>query len=193
MSKRKPSKHSQSPKSAAKARPAAQAIVKNPSEPVPMLNNPIQEVLPVEHPATALETVLRSKHDEPQQHTLLVEHPATVLQTEAPPKPDGSGQEALPVVSPAIAIQDECKLTMTDSASRKALDSSPAPASVPAYQAKLQEMVQANMRFAFEFTERLTAIRSPVEFLIVMADFTNKRLAMLQKHSREMAEFGALR
>jgi hypothetical protein len=37
---------------------------------------------------------------------------------------------------------------------------------VRAYQAKLLEMAQANMQFAFEFAQRLATIRSPVEFPI---------------------------
>jgi hypothetical protein len=50
------------------------------------------------------------------------------------------------------------------------------------YQTKLLEMAQANMRFAFEFVQRLATIRSPVEFPGVMAEFTNKRIAIFCKH-----------
>jgi hypothetical protein len=49
------------------------------------------------------------------------------------------------------------------------------------YQAKLLEMAQANMRFAFEFVQRLATIRSLVEFPGVMAEFTNKRIAIFCK------------
>jgi hypothetical protein len=180
MSKRKPSKHSHSPK-AAKAQRAAQAIVRSPSdsrlrslgagstEPARKHNNnPKQEALPVEHPATALQTESRPKHNDPKQDALLVEHPATALQT-------------------------DCKRTMTDNESKKALGFSSAAANVRAYQAKLLEMAQANMQFAFEFAQRLATIRSPVEFPGVIAEFTNRRIAMFQKHSKEMAEFSALR
>jgi hypothetical protein len=52
-------------------------------------------------------------------------------------------------------------------------------------------MAQANMQMAFEITQRLAAIRSPVEFLGVIAEFSNKRIAMFQKYSKEMAELNA--
>ena len=205
MSKRKPSKHSHSPK-AAKAQRAAQAIVRSPSdsrlrslgagstEPARKHNNnPKQEALPVEHPATALQTESRPKHNDPKQDALLVEHPATALQTESPPKHNDPEQEALLVENPATALQDDCKRTMTDNESKKALGFSSAAANVRAYQAMLLEMAQANIQFAFEFAQRLATIRSPVEFLSVVAEFTNKRIAMFQKYSKEMTEFSALR
>jgi hypothetical protein len=205
MSKRKPSKHSHSPK-AAKAQRAAQAIVRSPSdsrlrslgagstEPARKHNNnPKQEALPVEHPATALQTESRPKHNDPKQDALLVEHPATALQTESPPKHNDPEQEALLVENPATALQDDCKRTMTDNETKKALGFSSAAANVRAYQAKLLEMAQANMQFAFEFAQRLATIGSPVEFPGVIAEFTNRRIAMFQKHSKEMAEFSAPR
>jgi hypothetical protein len=49
------------------------------------------------------------------------------------------------------------------------------------------------MQFAFEFAHRLTTIRSPVEFLSVIAEFTSKRIAMFRKHSIEMAELSTKR
>ena len=54
-------------------------------------------------------------------------------------------------------------------------------------------MAQANMTFAFEFSQRLATIRSPVEFLTVIAEFTSKRIAMFRKHSTEMAELSTKR
>jgi hypothetical protein len=64
---------------------------------------------------------------------------------------------------------------------------------VRAYQAKLSEMAQANMKLAFEFSQRLATIRSPVEFLNVIAEFTTKRIALLGKYSIEMLELGTKR
>ena len=61
-------------------------------------------------------------------------------------------------------------------------------ASVGAYQAKLLEMAQANMKLASEFAQRLAWIRSPFEFSSVIAEFTTKRIDMFRKHSKEMAE-----
>ena len=102
-------------------------------------------------------------------------------------------QEALLVENPATALQDDCKQTMTDNDSKKGFDFSSATANVRAYQAKLLEMAQANMQFAFEFAQRLATIRSPVEFPSVIAEFTSKRIAMFRKHSKEMAELSTKR
>ena len=60
-------------------------------------------------------------------------------------------------------------------------------------QAKLLEMAQANMTFAFEFSQRLATIRSPVEFFTVIAEFTCKRMAMFGKYSTEIAELSTKR
>jgi hypothetical protein len=72
--------------------------------------------------------------------------------------------------------------------SKKTFDFSSATANVRAYQAKLLEVAQANLQFAFEFAQRLAAVRSPLEFLSVTAEFTSKRIAMFQEYSKELAE-----
>ena len=54
-------------------------------------------------------------------------------------------------------------------------------------------MAQANMTFAFEFSQRLATIRSPVEFFTVIAEFTSKRIGMFGKYSKEMAELSTKR
>jgi Phasin protein len=59
---------------------------------------------------------------------------------------------------------------------------------VQAYQAKLLEIVQANMQFAFEFAQSLAAVRSPFESFAVIAEFTSKRIELFLKHSKDMAE-----
>jgi hypothetical protein len=159
MSKRKPAtaiKHSRSPKIAAKAQRATQAIVRSPK--VSRLRS-----------AGAGTTEL------------------------APKRPDDSQQEALLVENPVTVSQDDCKQTMTDNDSKKGFDFSSATANVRAYQAKLLEMAQANMQFAFEFAQRLATIRSPFEFPSVIAEFTSKRAAMFRQHSKEMAELSTKR
>ena len=160
MSKRKPAtatKHSRrSPKIAAKAQRAAQAIVRSPK--VSRLRS-----------AGAGTTEL------------------------APKRPDDSQQEALLVENPVTVSQDDYKQTMTASGSEKGTNFSLATANVPAYQAKLVEIAQANMQFAFEFARRLATIRSPVDFPIVIAEFTSKRIAMFGKFSKEMAELSTKR
>ena len=77
---------------------------------------------------------------------------------------------------------------MADNNLNKGVNLSSATANVRTYQAKLLEMAQADMQFSFEFAQRLAAIRSPVEFLNVIAEFTSKRISMFRKYSQEMIE-----
>jgi hypothetical protein len=58
-----------------------------------------------------------------------------------------------------------------------------------AYQTKLLELTEANMQFAFEFGQRLAGIKSPFEFVAVIAEFTNRRVSMFRKYSKEMAVY----
>jgi hypothetical protein len=107
-------------------------------------------------------------------------------------RPDDSQTEPLLVENPVRALQDDDKQRMTDSDSQKRTNFSLTTANVRAYQAKLLEMAQANVQFAFQLTQKLAAIRSPVEFPSVIAEFTSKRIAMFRK-SKEMAELSAKR
>jgi Phasin protein len=153
MSKRKPaSKHARSPKIAAKAHRAKQAIVRSP------------------------------KHSRPRS--------VAAGSTESPPEHHNDSKQETPLVveNPATALQDDCKQTMTDNDSKKGFEFSSATAKVRAYQANLLEMAQANMQFPFEFAQRLSTIRSPVEIPSLIAEFTSKRIAIFQKYSKEMAE-----
>jgi hypothetical protein len=143
----------------------------------------------------ASQAIIRSPKDSPQRSV-------AAGSTESPPEfHDDSKQEAplvekleAPLVEkPATALQDDCKQTMTDNDSKKGLVFSSPTANVRAYQAKLLEMAQAHMQLAFEFAQRLATIRSPVEILSVIAEFTSKRIAMFQKYSIEMAELGTKR
>jgi hypothetical protein len=111
---------------------------------------------------------LPERHNEQEP---LVGDPATAFQ-----------QEAL-LEHPATALQDD-----HNHDAEKGFDLSSATANMRAFQAKLLEMTQINMLFAFECAQRLATIRSPVEFLSVTAEFTSKRSAMFRKHSKEMAE-----
>jgi phasin protein len=104
-----------------------------------------------------------------QQGSLLVEKPGTAME-------------------PVTALEEVCKPTMMDSGSKNSANVFSAATKARAYQAKLMEMAQANMQFTFEFAQRLATIRSPIEFPIIIAEFTSKRLAMFRKYSREMAE-----
>jgi hypothetical protein len=173
MSKRKPatmSKHTHSPKIAARPQRAAQAIVRSPKD--SRLHS--VETGSTESPA--------KHHNDSKQEAPRAENPVIALQQEAPL-----------IENPVTALQDDCKATVTDNASKKGFDFSSVMANVRAYQAKLLEMAQANMQFSFEFAQRLAAIRSPVEFLSVNAEFTSKRMAMFLKYSKEMAALSTKR
>jgi hypothetical protein len=166
LSKRKPataSKHAHSPKIAAKAQQAAQAIVRSPKD----RRLRLAGAGPTESPP-------KRQGDSPQE-ALPVE------------------QEALPVENPAPPLEDGIKQTMTNNDSKKGTNFSSATANVRAYQAKLLEMAQANMQFSFEFAQRLATIRSPLELPSVIAEFTSKRIAMFRKHSTELAELSIKR
>lgn len=103
-----------------------------------------------------------------------------------PPVSADSQQDALPVKN--AALQNDSK-QMTENNSKRGVDIlSSANANVRAYQAQLLEMAQTNMQFALEFAQRLAMIKAPLEFPGVIAEFTNKRIAMFRKHSSEMAE-----
>jgi Phasin protein len=143
----------------------------------------------------AKQAIIRSPKDSPPRSV-------AAGSTESPPESHNDSKQQAPLVEkpeapliekPATALQDDCKQTMTDNDSKKGSVFSSPMANVPAYQAKLLEMTQANMQLAFEFAQRLATIRSPVEILSVFAEFTSKRIAMFQKYSMEMAELGTKR
>jgi hypothetical protein len=166
MSKRKPairSKHARGPRIVAKAQRAAQAVVRSPKASIPRSVGADS----TEPPA--------SRHEDSQRDALRVENP-------------------LLATNPETALQDDPKKQITENDPKKGIDFLfSANANVRAYQAKLLEMAQANMQFAFEFVQRLTTIRAPFEFPSVIAEFTSKRIAMFRKHSTEMAELSSKR
>jgi phasin protein len=165
MSKRKPATASKarSQKIAAKAQRATQAIVRSP------------KVRP-RSVATGSAGVSAKRHNDSTPM-------APLVRLEAP----------LAIENPVTALQEDFTQRMTDNRSSKGFDLFSAAANVRAYQAKLLEMAQANMTFAFEFSQRLATIRSPVEFFTVIGEFTSKRIAMFGKYSTEMAELSTKR
>ena len=166
MSKRKPttaSKHARNPKIAAKAQRATQAIVRSPKV-------RLRSVA-----ADSAESSPKRRNDS---------KPVAPLAMPVAP---------LVIENPVTALQEDFKKTMTVNSLSKGFDLSSATANVRAYQAKLLEMAQANMTFAFEFCQRLATIRSPVEFLTVIAEFTSKRIAMFSKYTKEIAELSTKR
>jgi hypothetical protein len=128
------------------------------------------------------QAVVRSKKDNPQR-------PVAAGSTESPAKlHDDSTREVSVVESPAAALQGSLGEKIRNNP-KKGFDFPLATANVQAYQAKLLEIAQANMQFAFEFGPRLATIRSPFEFFALIAEFTSRRIDMLQKHSKEMAAY----
>ena len=135
----------------------------------------------------AKQAIIRSPKDSPL-------HSVAAGSTGSPSARHNDSNQEVPLVEqPATALQDDSKQTMTDNDSKKGFVFSSATANVRAYQAKLLEMAQANIQLAFEFAQRLATIRSPVEVLSVIAEFTSKRIAMFQRYSIEMAELATKR
>ena len=158
MSKRSPaaaSKHARTPKIPAKAQRAKRAVVRSPK----LSARRAGEASPAESPSKARNT------SAPR-----LEIPAAAFQ-------------AAPLVeNPAAALQDR-KPAMTYQVSNTGFDFSSATANLQAYQAKFLDMALANMQFAFELTQRLATIRSPLDILGVTAEFTGKRIALFQKYA----------
>jgi hypothetical protein len=170
MSKRKPataSKHARSPKIAAKAQRATQAIVRSPK-------------VRLSSVATGSGGSSPKRHNDSKP----MAPPAAPPAIENPPPA---------IENPVTALQKDSAQTMTNNSLSKGFDLFSAAANVRAYQAKLLEMAQANMTFAFEFSQRLATIRSPVEFPTVIAEFASKRIALFSKHTKEMAELSTRR
>jgi hypothetical protein len=123
------------------------------------------------------QAVVRSPKDNPQRAV-------AAGSTESPAKLHDDSKHEVPVVERPMALQDGFAEKIRDT-----FGFSLAPANMQAYQAKLLEMAQANMQFAFEFWPRFATIRSPFEFFALIAEFTSRRIDMLQKHSKQMAAY----
>lgn len=100
------------------------------------------------------------RHDDPKQEAPNVEKQEAPIA--ANPVQDGPGQ-------------------------MRRLDFASATGNMVAYQVKLLELTQANMRFAFDFSQKLATIRSPFQFVDVIVEFTKRRVDMLGKQSTELA------
>jgi len=166
MSKRKPaiaSKHTPSPRIAAKAQRASQAIVRSPK-------HSVSRSLGAGSTEPSLEP-----HNNLEQDALLAEHGEAIIK------------------NLEVTVQNDPKQMMEGVSKTGVDFLSSASANVRAYQAKLLEVAQANMQLAFEFTQTLASIRSPAEFPRIIAEFTSKRIALFRKHSTELTELGTRR
>src|SRR6185437_4794362 len=103
---------------------------------------------------------------------------------------DDSKQEARSVENQPAALQGNCSQIMRDN---KGFAFSLATANMLAYQASFLDMTQDNMHLSFDLVQRLATIRSPFEIPAIVAKFTKRRIDMLWKYSKEMAESGSLR
>jgi hypothetical protein len=166
MSKRKPaksSKQARSPKITAKAQRAHQAVVRSPK------------------PSHLRSVAVGSTDSPPKRHNVSKqEAPVVEKATAALPVAEKPTTSLPAVEKPTTGLQGSREQTMRDNDSKQAFGFSSATASVQAYQAKLQEIIQANMQFGFEFAQRLAKIRSPFEIPGLLAELTTKQLAMFQ-------------
>jgi hypothetical protein len=95
------------------------------------------------------------------------------LQTVIEPKP--------PIEDRTEILEDTISQMMRDDGLKKRPDYPLAMPSVLAYQTKLVEMTQANMRIAVEFSQRLARVKTSYEFLDVMLEFTYRRFYLVTK------------
>ena len=114
---------------------------------------------------SAKDTPLRSVATGPIEPPAELQHepPQTVIE----PKP--------PINRTTLNLQDGIN------GPSKKPDYSIAATNMLAYQMKLLEMTHANMRLAFEFSQRLATIRTPYELLDVIFEFTYKRFYLVSK------------
>jgi hypothetical protein len=180
MSKRKPTsfpKQARGTKIAAKAHGAVQAVIRSRKGRLA---------------STTAKSPRKSQLD-PSSNTSLIENQCTTFQEDSKgpeptaassfPTEDSDLRDPVPEGAES-GFPADSKQSTTGDASMK-LDPFSATASVWTYQAKLLEMAQANVHFAFDFAQRLGSIRSPIEFPIVIAEFTCKRIDFFQKYSKE--------
>jgi hypothetical protein len=152
MSKRKPvkaSKRAQSPKITVRAQRNKQAVVRSAKDDL------LRSVAagPIESPLEI--------QDDSKQNLIVGKQKAPIIE-----------KQKTPLAEDRVPLQDRFSQT-------KGFDFSLATANMLAPQAKLQEMAQANMRFAFEFSQALAVVRSPFEFFDVIAKFTKRRADMM--------------
>jgi hypothetical protein len=156
-------------RTAAKAQRAKPAVVRSPK--------PAAEHVAAGTPAKSARR--RQTSSKPADH---VGNPSAPVQpTPGVEIPAAAFRAAVRAENPAAALHYDRKASGTHSASNNAFDFSSATANLQAYQARFLDMALANMQFAFEFAQRLAAIRSPFDIFGVTAEFTDKRIALLRK------------
>jgi hypothetical protein len=110
------------------------------------------------------------------------------ISIETPLKVHDVPKHEAPIIETRVdALPNDLSQKMRDSDPTKGFTL--ATSNMQAYQAKLLEMAQANVQFAFEFGLRLAAIRAPTEFFAVVTEFTSRRIDMFGQHSKELAAY----
>lgn len=113
------------------------------------------------------------------------------LEHETPAVDNRVRAAALEAILQASLQSDRAQKT-EDNNSTKGIDFSLPLVNVQAFQAKLLELTQANLQFAFDLAHRLATVKSPFEFWAVIAEFTGRRIVMVGQHSKELAAFWRL-
>ena len=54
------------------------------------------------------------------------------------------------------------------------------------YQAKMLEIAQENMKFAFEYGQAIASVKSPADFMSISTEYGQKRIEMFQRHTQEL-------
>ena len=171
MSKRSPATKRARTKTAAKAQRAKPAVVRSPK-------------LAAEHVAEATPAKSARKIQTSSKPADRVGNPSAPLQANPGVETHAAAfRAAVRAENPPAALHFDRKASAANGASNKAFDFSPATANLQAYQARFLDMALANMQFAFEFAQRLAAIRSPLDIFGVTAEFTGKRIALFQKYA----------
>lgn len=155
----KPDRH---PKAAARAQRKKQAFIKSPKE------SPLRPIA-----QGSSEAPIEGHHE---------------LKADTPNVDNRARAAALEAILQS-SLQNDVDRKVRDNFPGKGLDFFVPIANMQAYQAKLLEVTQANMQFAFEFIQRLARVRSPFEFWAVIAQFTARRIITTGKHSNELAAF----
>ncbi|WP_165435359.1 phasin family protein [Bradyrhizobium sp. Leo121] len=127
------------------------------------------------------QTVVRSPKSNPL-------HAVAAGSTEPPREVHDNSKQAAPILDNRVADLAISQMTR-DNNPKEGFDVSLAARNMQAYHAKFLEMAHANTQFAFEFSQRLATIRSPLEFFALIAEFTSRRIDMIGKYSREMAAY----
>lgn len=160
MSKRKPAKRARSQKMAARAQRNKQAIVRSPKD------NSLRSVA-----VGSIGSPLKLQEDSNQQDPIVENREAALREA----------------ASKAAALPDGDSQMTKDNNSKKGFHFSLVTASMQTYQVKLLEVAQANIKLAFEFSQRLATIRSPFEVFAINAEFTGRWIDTFGKYSRETA------